>query len=174
MQCKLKIRNLVLECRWKLRIQLRMSAKMGGERNIRCWINRHRISDIQFTSRTIWSYEGYGLINRPFEPACKVSVLSKKNLPYKRTDLISGLLISIRVIWLGLVKNWPYKRIDLTSVDHLGGLDCTYMYCNTFPNRTAISVRRWWKPSKTAASPMSDALGASRTASGTAPTSRRP
>ena len=35
------------------------------------------------------------------EPACKVSVLSNENRPYKRVDLISGLLISIRVLWLG-------------------------------------------------------------------------
>ena len=32
------------------------------------------------------------------EPACKVSVLSN--------------------------ENWPYKRADLTSVDHISGLDC--------------------------------------------------
>ena len=32
------------------------------------------------------------------EPACKVSVLSNENCPYKRADLISGLLISIRVL----------------------------------------------------------------------------
>ena len=59
------------------------------------------------------------------EPACKVSVLSNESWPYKRVDLISGLLISIRVLWLGPAKNWPYKRVDLTSVDHISGLDCT-------------------------------------------------
>ena len=60
------------------------------------------------------------------EPACKVSVLSNENCPYKRADLISGLLISIRVLWLGPVKNWPYKRVDLTSEDHTCGLDCIF------------------------------------------------
>ena len=64
--------------------------------------------------------------NTTVEPACKVSVLSNENRPYKRVDLISGLLISIRVLWLGPVKNWPYKRVDLTSVDHISGLDCIW------------------------------------------------
>ena len=66
---------------------------------------------------TIWS---------KVEPACKVSVLSNKNWPYKRADLISGLLISVRVLWLRPANNWPYKRVGLTSVDHSSGLDCTH------------------------------------------------
>ena len=75
------------------------------------------------------------------EPACKVSVLSNENWPYKRVDLISGLLISIRVLWLGPAKNWPYKRVDLTSVDHTSGLDCStnaskFAACN----RTALVI----------------------------------
>ena len=64
------------------------------------------------------------------EPACKVSVLSNENCPYKRADLISGLLITIRVIRLGPAKNWPYKRVDLTSVDHISGRDCTSTFCS--------------------------------------------
>ena len=66
------------------------------------------------------------------EPACKVSVLSNENCPYKRADLISGLLITIRVIRLGPAKNWPYKRVDLTSVDHISGRDCNNTSLNTW------------------------------------------
>ena len=71
-----------------------------------------------------WSWSGPTSTNT-VEPACKVSVLSNENWPYKRADLISGLLISIRVLWLGPAKNRPYKRVDLISADHTSGLDCT-------------------------------------------------
>ena len=71
------------------------------------------------------------------EPVCKVSVLSNENWPYKRADLISGLLISIRVLWLGPAKNLPYKRVDLTSVDHISGLDCTEIH------NAMVSTKPW-------------------------------
>ena len=66
-----------------------------------------------------------GIFDDTFEPACNVSVLSTVNWPYQQTYPTSGLLISIRDIWLGPTKNSPYKRVDLTSVDHLSGRDCT-------------------------------------------------
>ena len=63
-------------------------------------------------------------------PACKVSVLSQENGPYKRADLTSGLYPTIAHF------DWDLPKIDLTS-----GLHC-------IPRRATISKaegsgRKW-------------------------------
>ena len=62
----------------------------------------------------------------------------RKNWQYSRTDLISGFLRSIIILWLGPGKNWPYIPQDLISVDHTRA--ALYLCFTGYQNLRSFSI----------------------------------